>query len=161
MHAGFIELWSRTPREWGNAVAVAVIVIAATVVLLYALSGQSEQHEKQLARGLAWARMTMLFLAGSWALILIADPRYRGFPVALFAVPAALSVCLMMTKRCNEFLHRESQFLAWTLLLAAAAMVIQEGFKNTEALALAGCWVLLAGPSILNVSTRSYEGDTG
>ena len=161
MHGGFIELWSRTPREWANAVAVAVIVIATTVVLLCALSGQSGQHEKRLARGLAWARMTLLFIAGSWALILIADPRYRGFPVALFAVPAALSVCMMMRKRCTEFLHRESQFLAWTLLLAAAAMVIQEGFKNTEALALAGCWLLLAAPSILNVSTRSNEGDTG
>ena len=163
MHAGFIELWSRTPREWGNAVAVAVIVIAATVALLCALSGESEpsaKRERQVARGLAWARVTLLFIAGSWALILIADPRYRGFPVSLFAVPAALSICLMMTKRYSEFLHRESQFLAWTLLIAAAAMVIQEGFKNTEALALAGCWVLLAGPSILNVSTRSYEGDT-
>ena len=164
MHGRFIELWSRTPREWGNAVAVAVIAIAATVVLLCALSRESEpsaKRERQVARGLAWARVTLLFIAGSWALILIADPRYRGFPVALFAVPAALSVCLMMTKRCHEFLHRESQFLAWTLLIAAAAMVIQEGFKNTEALALAGCWVLLAGPSILNVSTRPYEGDTG
>ena len=168
MHAGFIELWSRTPREWVIAAAVAVIMIAATVVMLCALSGESAPSAKragQAARRLAWARITLFFIAGSWALILIADPRYRGFPAALFALPAALSVCiaLMPSEHLgrHHYLRRESLFLAWALLLAAAAMLVQEGFKNTEALALAVCWMLLAVPSILSTVSRSHEGDTG
>ena len=167
MHWAFIGLWSRTPREWAIAAAIAVIVIAATVVMLCVLSGEPSPSAKRTGRAaqqLAWARVTLLFIAGSWALILIADPRYRGFPMALFAAPAALSACVALTPierlSPHHFLHRESRFLAWALLLAAAAMLIQEGVNNTEALTLAGCWMLLAAPSILSSVPRSDEGDT-
>ena len=104
--------------------------------------------------------MTLLFVAASWALILVADPRYRGFPIALFALPAALSACFMLLKKrgdTHDYLRRESLFLAWALVLATAVMVIQEGVANTEALALAGCWVLLAAPLIIKAMTRSGE----
>ena len=104
--------------------------------------------------------MTLLFVAASWALILVADPRYRGFPIALFALPAALSACFVLLKEhvdAHRYLRPESLFLAWALLLATAVMVIQEGVANTEALALAGCWALLAAPSIVDSMTRSRE----
>ena len=162
MHGAFIDLWHRTPREYVVAAAIATLLFAATVVMLCELSADSERgakHARHAARRLAWAQITLLFVAGSWALILIADPRYRGFPIALFTAPAALSVCLASARRPNDFLRHESRFLAWALLLAAVVMLIQEGINNTEALALAGCWLLLAAPTILSVVPRSHEGD--
>ena len=104
--------------------------------------------------------MTLLFVAASWALILVADPRYRGFPIALFALSAALSACFMLLKErvdAHRYLRHESLFLSWVLVLVTAVMVIQEGVANTEALTLAGCWVLLAAPSIVDAITRSGE----
>ncbi len=163
MHGAFIELWSRTPREYVIAAVIATLLLGATVVMLCELSADSERGAKNArhaARRLAWAQITLLFVAGSWALILIADPRYRGFPIALFAVPAVLSMCLALQPRADRFLSHESRFLAWALLLATLAMLIQEGVRNTEALALAGCWMLLATPTILGVEPRSHEGDT-
>ena len=160
LHGAFIVLWSRTPRESFNASAIAAIVVAATIVMLWAVSGvlpTSIKRARSVARCLAWARVALLFVAASWALVLIADPRYRGFPVALFAVPAALSVGMMLMPGSHQFLRRESLFLASALLLAAAVMVAQEGVANGEALALAGCWLLLAAPAILRSMMRSGE----
>ena len=163
LHSAFILLWSRTSRESINAYAIAAIVLAATIVMLCVLSGeptQSIQRARRVARSFAWAHMTLLFVAASWALILVADPRYRGFPIALFALPAALSACFVLFLErvdAHRYLHHESLFLSCALMLATAVMVIQEGVANTEALALAGCWVLLAAPSIVDAMTRSGE----
>ena len=163
-HAAFIVLWSRTSRESINASAIAAIVLAATVVLLWVISSEtrkSKGESQRLARAFAWAHMTVLFIAASWALILVADPRYRGFPVALFALPALLSACFVRlhTERVavSRHLRHESLFLSCALVLAAAVMVIQEGVANAEALALAGCWGLLAAPSMLQAMARSRE----
>ena len=162
MHGAFVVLWSRTMREWGVASMVALVIAVATILMLCVLcreSEQSEKHANRAAKTLAWARLTLLFIAASWALILIADPRYRGFPVALFFVPAVLSVCLALVAKVpacgHHYLRHESTFLAWALLLAAAAMVIQEGAHNYEALALAVCWALLAAPLLRDSMTRS------
>ncbi len=164
MHVAFIVLWSRTSRESMNAYAIAAVVLVATIVMLWVLSvepRQSLQRVQRAARAFAWAHMTVLFCAASWALILVADPRYRGFPIVLFAVPTALSTCFMMLPRecidAPHYLRHESLFLSWALVLATAVMVIQEGVANTEALALAGCWALLAAPSIVGAATRSGE----
>ncbi len=166
MHGAFIALWSRTPREWGVASMVALVVGVTTILMLCVLcrpSGQSEKRLSGAAKTLAWARVTLLFIAASWALILNADPRYRGFPVALFLMPALLSVCFALVPneadKGSKYLRYESAFLAWSLLLAATVMVIQEGSANREALALAGCWALLAAPSIWRSRTRSGERD--
>ena len=166
MHWAFIVLWSRTAREWAAASAVALAVVVALILMLCVQggeSGQSENRANRAAKTVAWARLTLLFIAASWALILIADPRYRGFPVALFAVPAMLSVCLdlvpKMSARRDHYWRYESTFLAWALLLAAAVMVIQEGAHNYEALALAVCWALLAAPLVRDSMTRSGEHD--
>ena len=162
-HIAFVDLWSRTLRESINAYAIAAVVLAATIVMLCVLSGeppQSIDRARRRARSLAWAHMTLLFVAASWALILVADPRYRGFPIALFALPSALSACFMLLMEhvdAHRYLRHESLFLAWALVLATAVMVIHEGVANTEALALAGCWMLLAAPSIVEAITRSGE----
>lgn len=166
-HVAFILLWSRTPRESVNASAIAAFVLAATIVMLFVLSSappQSIQRARRAARAFAWARMTVLFLAASWALILVADPRYRGFPIALFALPAVLSACFSWCReRVNAhlYLRHESLFLSWALVLVTAVMLIQEGVANAEALALASCWTLLAAPSIVQTITRSRERQSG
>ena len=131
--------------------------------MLFVLSSEPSQsiaRTRREARHFAWARMTVLFVAASWALILVADPRYRGVPIALFALPAVLSACFAFFKERTDtrrYLHYESLFLSCALLLVATVMVIQEGVANTEALTLAGCWVLLAAPSIVDAITRSGE----
>jgi exo-beta-1,3-glucanase (GH17 family) len=153
LHGAFTVLWSRTLRERVDAVVIAAVVIVATAVMLWVQSSAPSQSIKR-ARCLAWARIALLFIAASWALILIADPRYRGFPIALFALPAALSVGLIGVPIESESLRYESLFLALALVLAAALMVVQEGVANTEALALAGCWLLLAAPFILRAIAR-------
>ena len=162
-HVAFIVLWSRTSRESTNAYVIAVVVLAATIVMLCVLASDpppSIQRARVSARTFAWAHMTVLFVAASWALILVADPRYRGFPIALFALPAALSACFVLLRAradARRYLRHESLFLSGALLLVTAVMLIQEGVANTEALALAGCWVLLAAPSIVDAITRSGQ----
>ena len=162
-HVAFVLLWSRTLRESINASAIAAFVLAATIAMLCVLSikpTQSIQRTRRAARTLAWARLTVLFVAASWALILVADPRYRGFPGALFALPAVFSACLVWQSErvdaCRD-LRYELLFLSWALVLVSTVMVIQEGVANTEALALAGCWLLLAAPSIVGAMTHSGE----
>ena len=163
LHMAFIVLWSRTSSESTIASAIAAIVLAATIVMLYVIAGESaetDERSMRVPRAFAWAQITLLFVAASWALILAADPRYRGFPVALFSVPAALSGCFVLLKErvdSHGYLHHESLFLSWSLVLVTAVMVTQEGVANTEALALAGCWVLLAAPSIVDAMMRSGE----
>ena len=162
-HVAFIDLWSRTSRESINAFAVAATILAATIVMLCVLSNertQSIKRARRVARSFAYAHLTVLFVAASWALVLVADPRYRGFPIALFALPAVLSACWMLCAErvdIHRHLHQESLFLSWALVLVSAVMVIQERVANTEALTLAGWWVLLAAPSMVDAITRSRE----
>jgi exo-beta-1,3-glucanase (GH17 family) len=166
LHIAFIALWSRSAHESITAYAIAAVVLTATIVMLYRFSSEPQEslrNTERAAQSFAWAQIALLFVAASWALILVADPRYRGFPIALFAPPAALAAGFALRHKASNnarsYLRYELLFLSWALMLATAVMVIQEGVSNTEALALATCWALLALPSIVDAMTRPRQSD--
>lgn len=165
LHYEYLSLWSRTPREWGIALVVSAAVVLASIASLATLASFSTAVDAlgrapTLARDgwQVWTQRALLLTAGAWALILVADPRYRGFPLALFAAPAAFSACHILSGvPRNEKLHPaspETRFLAWALIAATLAMLAQEGLANGQACSLATMWSLLALSALLGVPAR-------
>ena len=151
---GDIEAQSRTLAEW--ALALAQLALAAAVpalaacaltfgggacipahTLLAALQARRWPDAQPLAIGLSALRIAVLIGAATHSLALIADPRYRDFPVALYAGPALALASL--AARGTGFPvggdWREERLLAWLLAAASVVVAVVEGPRNTQALA--------------------------
>ena len=98
-------------------------------------------------RAFALCRAATLFAAAVTAIALVFDPRYRGFPWALFAAPALVFLALRIA---GERLHgdaREERLLAAVIALCAPVIVWIEGVHNAQAIGFALLLVVLAGAS--------------
>lgn len=97
-------------------------------------------------RELLWS--LWLFASAVVCLLLVFDPRYRGFPIALF-LPAAFGFALfpLLHPDTRHPTSLEKRILAAWLGLAAILIVSIEGFENTRALV----WALLCGLLCLSV----------
>ncbi|MBF0128685.1 MAG: hypothetical protein HQL33_01705 [Alphaproteobacteria bacterium] len=92
-------------------------------------------------RGLALFGATMATLG------LAFDPRYRDFPVAVFLIPALGFLRFPPSSReAGEMV--EEAWLGAVLALAAAAVLVQEGMDNHQALAWVGVALALAWPGV-------------
>jgi|APTNR8051073442_1049403.scaffolds.fasta_scaffold01207_16 glucan 1,3-beta-glucosidase len=173
-----LQLTSRTQVDW--ALGVGRLTLAALSVLALLVASPDPLRRKPLVApfgtllgwtrarrpvpdsppdsptALAWALLRFLIVVGaaSTALALVFDPRYRDFPIAVFAVPAiTLSVLAWLegarrrvTARIASVDRREEGLLALVLVFSAAAIVAREGLENVEALAFAATLVVLAVP---------------
>ena len=159
-HFDAMALWSRDRDEWGIAIAATVLVTTGAFALLWNLFEQQERRIV-LSKFLSFA---LLVTSSVWALYLWVDPRYRGFPIALFYCPAVYSLCLMIERgtisRYRTGLKQPTMTmpsLSWTSLhtLAVGAIAIclayfsfkimmAEGIKNTQALIMGLLWILIA-----------------
>jgi exo-beta-1,3-glucanase (GH17 family) len=109
----YLILWNRSPREWlGSCAALSGLLIYSVALLRW-----------PSAKPTAWLQLLAVLVSASWALVLWADPRYRGFPIAIFLPIALLSLSYK-----------------FRLIVGALAVVLQEGWSNTQALLLAACW---------------------
>jgi len=89
-------------------------------------------------------RIALLFGAAAASLALAFDPRYRDFPLAVFAPPAIALLALAWV--AGAAVEVEERTLAAVLAATAPAIVLREGLANTDALAWAGlCLALAAG----------------
>lgn len=98
-------------------------------------------------RVLGALRFAVLFGAAFVALGLAVDPRYRDFPLAAFAAPAAgfaLLAWLTGAAARAASVGREERVLAAVLALCAPVIVWRETLANTDALAWAALCVVLA-----------------
>jgi glucan 1,3-beta-glucosidase len=93
-------------------------------------------------RLLGSARFAVLFGAAATSLALAFDPRYRDFPLAIFAPPAVALAALAWVG--NASAEVEERALAAVLVAAAPAIVLREGLANVDALAWAALCLALA-----------------
>ncbi|HSD41448.1 MAG TPA: glycosyl hydrolase family 17 protein [Burkholderiales bacterium] len=112
-------------------------------------------------RVLGALRFALLFGAGFVALGLAFDPRYRGFPFAAFAAPAAgFAALAWLSEPAARAASggREERVLAAVLAACAPVIVWRETLANVDALAWAGLCLLLAASAGLPVA-RARERD--
>jgi glucan 1,3-beta-glucosidase len=118
----------------------------------------------EVPAALGWLSLAALFGAAAAAIGLAVDPRYRDFPLSLYAVPAvALAAVAWHQRRDGQRLDlREEMFLAVCLVLCGAVPVIVEGLANVQALAWAAVTGLLAAPPLVEAARarRRVEGPT-
>ncbi len=109
-------------------------------------------------RGLAgwrdwlFADLNFLFVwtAAVLAVLLVVDPRYRDFPLPVFAVPLVAAVArLAGGDRARG--GREEFVAGGVLALAAIASAVLEGAANLQSLAWSGAALVLAAPLLLSV----------
>jgi glucan 1,3-beta-glucosidase len=112
-------------------------------------------------RVLGALRFAVLFGAAFVALGLAFDPRYRDFPLAAFASPAAgyaLLAWLSEPAARAASLGREERVLAAVLAACAPVIVWRETLANVDALAwTALCLLLAAGAGLAGTRTRQRE----
>jgi glucan 1,3-beta-glucosidase len=92
-------------------------------------------------------RFAVLLGAAFVALGLAVDPRYRDFPIAAFAAPAAGFALLGWLSDAGEgaaSVGREERVLAAVLVACAPMIVWRETVANVDALVWAGLCLLLA-----------------
>jgi exo-beta-1,3-glucanase (GH17 family) len=139
----FLTLWSRSPREWlGSSAAIAALLLYCIALLRW-----------PTAKLTAWLQLLALLVSASWALILWADPRYRGFPIAIFLPIAVLSIGFRF-QPTSALMAARAQWLAMALIASALAVALQEGWNNTQALVLATCWGATALGALLGNTSK-------
>jgi exo-beta-1,3-glucanase (GH17 family) len=94
-------------------------------------------------------------------LLLLFDPRYRDFPVPVFAVPL---VCVLARAALRDLPRdgglREEAAAGGVLALAALASAVMEGAANRQAMVWTVCALILAAPPLLRLS-RWHHGARG
>jgi hypothetical protein len=140
----FITLWARTTQELIFAASNAVIVIAGSMALLM-MNMKAIYRNGQKQCYFMWA--TMLFATAASAIVLLADPRYRGFPLALYALPAMVSIAVLLQFKIVAAYRRGAMFLSAILVIAAFGMLVQEQINNSQAVILCTYWICIALPA--------------
>lgn len=116
-------------------------VPAGSLAVLEALAARPFSVLTQAGPRLGLLRLASLFGAAATMACLVIDARYRGFPVAYYALPAiALAVFAVAgAPRDTGGARRIDGFLAILLAAGAVAVAIKEGWENHQSLG----WVVL------------------
>ena len=188
------ELWlaNRSLTEWAVTGTYAVFLLLATLLIgtplvawcadgrpmpriapashLLRWFRRNDQSYDGTARALGALRIAFLFGAAFVCLLLVFDPRYRDFPVALYAVPA-IGFALMAWINAGQEVDVEEIVLA--VVIAATSPVIAanehlvtpwdgpwsiaEGI-NRHALGWSGLCLVLAGSVLVPVIAQLRTG---
>jgi exo-beta-1,3-glucanase (GH17 family) len=149
-HIDWLMLWNRDAREWIIYASRSVLVFATTCALLWRVCRRTAGFD---ALKKATDILVILTLAVTcfWAWEFWVDPRYRGFPMALYWPLAILSVGTLFSKPSSpnsKWVEIPTCLLAILLLILALAMLLQETFLNTQAIITWLLWSLFAIQSI-------------
>ena len=156
----YMVTWNRTLLEWSVTLAFTLLVgllgWVAADRLAAAARGTHRLHAPGIAQVLAaWRlgarrpqaedlfgvlRFVFLFGAATMTVLLVADPRYRGFPLPLYAVPAACAMVLAVAGEQAPQDAREERLLAAVIAAGALAIVAMEHLVNPQAWG----WLLVA-----------------
>lgn len=161
------------------AVEIGLLMQSLTVLFL-ALRGNADLATAPLGLSVRWLmaldtrpvptaallRLVVLLGAATIGLALAFDGRYRGFPLASYAVPAAAFILLQL--RAGRFLQpivdgREERVLSVIFVGCALYIAISEGPLNWQSLAfcgllllftlnIAGAWRLRRAPPLCAIS---------
>jgi exo-beta-1,3-glucanase (GH17 family) len=146
----FIIVWARTAQETILAMINGLVVIAGSISVTLLRSDRLSTHRKNIAQ-LAW--MAMLFCTATAAIAMVADPRYRGFALGLYALPAIVSLAFCADLTLDRYLE-QAKFLSFLLVVAALAMLCQEKIDNAQAVLLCIYWLCMSLP-VLFAASRS------
>ncbi len=143
----------RSPWEWGILGGVALLGTVLTLSPVWATIGRISWHAAWQTRN--WRaclqpgiRLALLFAAATAAILLLADPRYRDFPLWLYLLPLP-ALLAQSVSRMEE--GREEGILAVVVMACGLARWLQEP-GNPEAQAWAGLCLLLGTPILASIS---------
>ena len=156
-----MQQWDRTPLEWGSSLLLGTLGSALALVVALRLTADmaasraggadavplSPHRLSQLDRAGAALRLAVLFCAASVVLTLLFDARYRPFPWWWFAAPVASLLAWRVCGPLWPVPSSEERLLARLLGLCAVAVVLLEGWRNTQALVFCGLMLALAAPT--------------
>lgn len=152
-HLDALALWSRDAKEWMIALFSAAVVLSGTASLLRQLLDAATQPSP---RSMVM-RFALIFIASLWAWYLWVDPRYRGFPIALFYPAAALSATVIIKPSAWHWQGLQALVmlaLALSLIYFALAIIVNEGLANTQAVVIAILWIVIALAQLLACCPR-------
>lgn len=152
-----VQQWDRTPLEWGGSLLLGALGNALAVVVALCLT--AGMTSSRVGRAGAALRLAVLFCAASVVLTLLFDARYRPFQWWWFAAPAASLLAWRVCGPLWPLPCPEERLLARLLALCSLAVALQEGWRNSQALAFCGLMLVLAAavgwPSRTSTSSAS------
>ena len=147
-------------NRWFEIGAIPRPAPIASIVRWFATN---EDTYRPLERSLGILRLIFLFGMSVVCLLHIFDPRYRDFPLALYAIPAlgygllswmAVAPPYTLTRDRRPHVQIEERWMAYGLLPAAAWILIYEGPYNPHAM----LWSALCVVFSLAVLTPAFVG---
>jgi exo-beta-1,3-glucanase (GH17 family) len=137
------------PRPAPRSGAQATETVRALLCLrLTRLRGWQDWMLDDLSFVFLWTAMVL-------QLLLVADPRYRDFPLSTFAVPLlAVPARALLGDLPRRDGAREELVAGAVLAIGAVACAVQEGPLNLQSLAWNACALLLALPPLIRCGRR-------
>jgi glucan 1,3-beta-glucosidase len=153
--AALIAAYS-TARALADWMAVGKVAAPAPVGTLARWFTTNVTDFTPLERRLGFLRFLLLAGVAALDLLLVADPRYRGFPTAAFLTPAIGYALLRLAAGWGKTASDapEESAIAWLALLCAPAIALQEGLANGEALAWSATSALFAAAVLMRRRAR-------
>ncbi len=154
---------------WTRSLALAALALAAPIVCAAALAAnvnvpsfarligpKDDRVRGRLVSALGWLFLALCVLAVQAALALAFDPRYRDFPFAALTCAAVpfLLVAFLVPRPAGTRPAAE-KVAASMLVLAAAAIAVNEGFANWQAV---WCCVAFAAVAFSLARARLAQG---
>jgi hypothetical protein len=104
-------------------------------------------------RGFAFADLCFVFVwaAAVLQMLLLIDPRYRDFPLPMFAVPLLATAARILSGDPPRGGGREELLAGGVLALGAIAGAVIEGAANLQSLAWTAAALVLALPYLLSL----------
>jgi exo-beta-1,3-glucanase (GH17 family) len=144
--------WDRSAFEVAVSIGLGIVGAASAILNLGQFVRAVAPEATHTRASPLWARMAdalrlaLLFCAASAALVVLLDPRYRPFPWWWFLAPTASWLALRCgAPRGSYSTSRQAQFLAYALALSAFGIMVQEGWRNAQAMSYGALLLSLAG----------------
>jgi exo-beta-1,3-glucanase (GH17 family) len=154
--------WDRSAFEAAVSMGLGTIGAASAVLCLGQLMHALDPHAVHTHTSELWARMAdatrlaLLFCAASAALVVLLDPRYRPFPWWWFLAPTTAWIALSFAApQLSRSSSRQVQFLACALAFSALGLMVQEGWRNAQAISYGALLLSLAGAAVWPVLAKT------
>lgn len=144
IHAAESPIWLRSTGEWMFSMLhflVAGLVCVAGLARLRPSSRSLPHVDGSGSAFLSVLVFALLFITAWQALTLIADGRYRPLHAFLAAAPA-VGLWLMRVQCGAHPVGRGESLLLLVIAVSAPVLLVMEGWRNSQALALAVAWLL-------------------
>jgi glucan 1,3-beta-glucosidase len=139
---------ARALAAWTDGIKPAGVPASFGGLLHWFMTNESNFNGRE--RALGFLRFVLLFCMAAVCLLLLADPRYRDFPVPVFIVPAFGYALLAIVgeRRADLTPGPEERAVAALIAITAAGIALQEGWHNAQAMRWCAVCLMLAASVI-------------